>query len=120
MIKHHLLVGQLNCGKSAQVMAEVRQLVDSKEVDILCLQDPYSMPARGTLLNVPLTARTIHQEHGLASIVMYNPEILILKVTQGCDRTMATVDRASTESGSKVEFLAFGRLKWIATDRLPA
>lgn len=50
------------------------------------------MPARGTLLNVPITAGTIHQELGLVSIITYNPEISILKVTQGCDRTMATVN----------------------------
>ena len=50
-------IGQLNCQGSKAVMSEILKVANELQLDILCLQEPYTKERK--VLGLPRTARAI-------------------------------------------------------------
>jgi len=48
---------QLNAPRSPKVRYELQKLIEEEGVDILCLQEPYSI--NGKIINLPITAHIV-------------------------------------------------------------
>ena len=86
MLHHDKLpvrVAQINAMRSRLVMHELRRLADEMRLDIICIQEPYSV--RGRIPFQPATARIVAcGEEPMAAVVIYNKDITTTKLRQFC------------------------------------
>lgn len=95
---YKIKIGQLNSMRSANVLHEVRRTADELHLDIVCLQEPYSV--RGTVPGMPTLAKTVTQgERPMTATVVYNMGIMVHKISQFCDSNTIVVE-IITEMGN--------------------
>ena len=86
MLHHDKLpvrVAQINAMRSRLVMHELRRLADEMRLDIICIQEPYSV--RGRIPFQPATARIVAcGEEPMAAVVIYNKDLTTTKLSQFC------------------------------------
>lgn len=83
-LQFRLKIGQLNAGRGAIVIHEIRKLAEELQLDILCLQEPYVKD--GAVPGLPQTARTIVVgQHPMAAIVVLNREVAVPVIQQYTD-----------------------------------
>nr|CAD7577057.1 unnamed protein product [Timema californicum] len=70
---------------SKTVMKEIRKVSEDLSLDIICVQEPYSM-VRGKILPMPMKARIVNSGSSLMSaIVIFNTHITAIRVDQYCN-----------------------------------
>lgn len=73
-------IGQINAGRSKCVMSELRQIINTNNLDILCIQEPYW--CHGTLGSFPSNmTQLFHQPMSWVAIVVINPLLTVTKIS---------------------------------------
>ena len=86
---------QINGMRNKLVAQELRQLVAELQVDVLCIQEPYTM--KGKVPFMPIQSRTIAEtERPWAALVVINKDLTITKIHQHCDAHFNTVEIATS------------------------
>lgn len=86
-----LKIGQINAGRGKHAMAEIRQVIENYELDVICIQEPYVR--YGKLGSIPTQARQIFSgDSPSAAIVITNPEITVTRISQGMHTNITTVE----------------------------
>ena len=81
---NHIRVAQINAQRSVMVLGELRKLIEELNLDIICIQEPYS--SKGRIPHMPITARIIKDgEAPMAAIVVINKLLKVVRVSQYCD-----------------------------------
>ena len=84
-------IGQLNANGSSTVMDQVRRYAEEEELDVLCLQEPYSR--QGKITAMPKSAQVItHGKHPQSAIIVFNKNIKTTKITQISDEWTICVE----------------------------
>ena len=66
------------------VLVELRKLIDDQNLDIICIQEPYS--CKGRIPHMPVSARIIKEgEAPMAAIVIMNKQVKVVRVSQLCN-----------------------------------
>ena len=93
-------VAQLNAQRSVMVLVELRKLVEELNLDIICLQEPYSGKSR--IPHMPIMARVIKEgDAPMAAIVILNKQIKVARVSQFCNTHINCIE-VVTRSGATV------------------
>lgn len=79
-----LRIAQINAGRGAVVMHELRKLAEELQLDVLCIQEPYTRD--GVVPGMPVTARQLlHGEHPMAAIIIFNRDVTVTNIRQYTD-----------------------------------
>ena len=98
-------IGQLNAQRSATVLIVCRKLTEELDIDILCLQEPYSR--FGSIPHMPHQAQVICGENQLmAAIIILNKEYKVVKISQFCD-THNVCAEVTTRFGTYILFNSY-------------
>ena len=82
---------QHNCSNSGLVMDELRKITEEEEIDILCLQEPYTI--NSTVPGFPVTCRQItNGPNPMVAIIVLNNEYVITKLIQFCDQHQISIE----------------------------
>ena len=65
------------------VLVELRKLIEDLNLDILCIQEPYSW--RSTIPHMPSSARVINNGENPKAAIVINKDIQVVKISQLCD-----------------------------------
>ena len=98
-----LKVGQVNAMRSASVLHELRKMAEELDLDVLCVQEPYTRG--GSIPGMPVTSRicTIG-EQPMAAIITFNPTVT------------AVVIRHLSDSHCVCMEITKGRERWIVAN----
>nr|CAD7197115.1 unnamed protein product [Timema douglasi] len=82
---------QLNAARSTMVLHEVRKSAEERKLDVICLQEPYTL--EGRVPHMPTTANIICTgRKPMSAVIVVNRGILVTKVNQYCDEYTTCVE----------------------------
>ena len=91
VVNNKLRIGQLNANGSKDVLDEVKKSTEELQLDILCLQEPYSR--NGKIPSFPITAKIISfGKQPMAAIIVLDKEITATVITQVTDEWTVCVE----------------------------
>nr|CAD7256877.1 unnamed protein product [Timema shepardi] len=83
--------------RSVTVLHEVRKLAEEMGLDVVCIQEPYTL--RGKVPHMPVITRVVVSgEAPMSAIVVFNKEIAVTKIEQLCNQWVTCVE-LGTSSG---------------------
>jgi hypothetical protein len=87
----YLRIVQINIGRSLTAMTELREYCNRHKVDIACIQEPAIR--YGKLASVIAANTSIfYSKDSMAAIIIYNRNLVVMKMSQGTDTHMVTVE----------------------------
>jgi hypothetical protein len=87
----YLRIVQINTGRSLTAMTELRKYSNRHKVDTACIQEPAIR--YGKLASVTAASTSIfYSKDSMATIIIYNRNLVVRKMSQGTDTHMVTVE----------------------------
>jgi len=84
-------IGQLNCVRSLEVMAEHRTVAEDLALAILCVQEPYSLGARP--VGLPVRSRWVSSgPNPMAALLVLDAKVGVLRLEHVCSRHTAVAE----------------------------
>ena len=84
-------IGQLNANGSETVMDQISRYAEENELDLLCLQEPYTR--KGKIVAMPKSAQIVTQgKSPKSAVIVFNKQIKTTKITQLSDEWTICVE----------------------------
>ena len=87
----NIKIAQLNQQHSKLALHEIRRIAEERQLDIICLQEPYTR--NGKIPFMPITAQIVTQgPNPMSGVIILNREIKVTKISQVSDEWTVCVE----------------------------
>lgn len=78
---------QLNAGRAMKTVAELRKLVDTEDLQVIALQEPYTVKGKVASFgrNVRIVSGEKKGETAWAALTIFDPRMVVMRMDQYCD-----------------------------------
>lgn len=109
--KGTIKVLQINAGRTAKVNAEIRDLVDIEELQVVAIQEPYTV--RGKVASLGGSVRVVSGERmgekAWSAVAIFDPSIVVMRLDQFCDSHVVCVQ---VDDGKTMAYVVSGYFQY--------